>query len=115
MTAQTSTARFPPVHRINLGVRKKENGRRFLALPVFLCPAIMEWRVKIIQEESNVRTSGQVDPKLNIIKNKPKTVIPFIIDGCTVSFTSTPKEKDDTIKTIKEILLSAYKTKTARS
>jgi len=39
------------------------------------------------------------------------TTTPIIVDGCSVTFTSTSKESDDSIKEVKEILLSAYKKK----
>jgi len=58
----------------------------------------------------NAQTSGQVGPKCKS-ENKRGAVQPFIIGGCAVSFSSTPKNTDNTMKTVKEILLSAYRTK----
>jgi hypothetical protein len=62
----------------------------------------------------NVQTSGQLDPKLKSVKEKNHKIIPFIIDGCAVSISSTPKGTDEPMKTVKEILLSAYRTRIAR-
>ena len=59
----------------------------------------------------NAQTSGQVGPKINIVKD---TGMPVIINGCAVSFSSSPKGADEAIKTVKEILLSAYRTRIAR-
>jgi len=39
------------------------------------------------------------------------TIGPFVIDGCTVTLSSTVDGTDDPIRTIKEILLSAYRSK----
>jgi len=58
-------------------------------------------------------TSGQIDPKCKSA-NRSGAVKPFIIDGCTVSFSSSKKATDSTMKTVKEILLSAYRTKSVR-
>ena len=64
----------------------------------------------ISKQQLNVQTSSH-DPNLKIIKSNHGTIIPISIDGCTVSFSSTPKETDESIKTVKDILLSAYRTK----
>ena len=66
------------------------------------------------QQQINIRTSGQVDPKLSGTKNKSGTAAPLMINGCTVSFTSTRKGTDETIKMVKQILFSAYRTKAAK-
>ena len=58
----------------------------------------------------NTRASEQ-RPKLERSKLTPK----YIINGCTVSFTSATRATEEQIKVIKEILLSAYKTKIAKS
>jgi len=66
------------------------------------------------QQKMNMRTSGQLVPKPNGMKHNQNPTTPFLIGGCSVSFTSTPKSTDETIKTVKEILLSAYRTKAVR-
>lgn len=63
------------------------------------------------QAQDYRQTSGQSDPKC--VNIRTQTDIPFTINGCTVSFTSSGKGSDDSIKAVKEILLSAYRTKTA--
>ena len=63
----------------------------------------------MITQQLNKGTSGQIDPKSNI-----ETAQPLIINGCAISFTSSPKGTDETIKTVKQILLSAYRTKAVR-
>jgi len=40
--------------------------------------------------------------------------MPFIIDGCAVFCTSTARGTEEPIKAVKEILMSAYRTRTAR-
>ena len=60
-----------------------------------------------MQVKIDRQTSGQVDPKCNI------TNIPFVINGCTVSFSSN-KRTDDPIEAVKEILLTAYRSRIAR-
>jgi len=65
----------------------------------------------MITQPLNAETSGQIDPKSN---NTNGTAAPFIIDGCTVSFSSSAKGTDEPIKAVKEILFSAYRTKAVR-
>ena len=61
----------------------------------------------------DLRTSGQLDPKcVNINRNRNNT-IPFIINGCRVSLSSSMKNTDEPLNTVKEILLSGYKTRIA--
>ena len=55
-------------------------------------------------EKIDMQSSSQVGPKT-------ETAMPFVINGCTVSFSSTVKGTDEPIKAIKEILLSTYRTK----
>ncbi|MEA4894689.1 MAG: hypothetical protein VB064_05455 [Oscillospiraceae bacterium] len=45
------------------------------------------------------------------IHEKHGADLSFIIDGCSVSISSSPKGTDDPLKTVREILLSAYRTK----
>ena len=45
--------------------------------------------------------------------NKQGTAIPFIINGCAVSVSSSAKGTDDLIVAVKEILLSAYRKRIA--
>ena len=44
-----------------------------------------------------------------------ETDLSLVINGCTVSITSSPKGSDDPLKTVREILLSAYRTKQPKS
>ncbi|MCK9479592.1 MAG: hypothetical protein M0R40_08880 [Firmicutes bacterium] len=61
-------------------------------------------------KKSDVRASGQLDIKSEY--QKCENLAPsIVIDGCTVSFTSTKKDTDETLMAVKEILLSAYGTK----
>jgi hypothetical protein len=66
-----------------------------------------------MQAQNDMPTSGQVDPKYKAINQKQNAVIPFVINGCTVSF-STGIKADEPIKAVKEILLSAYGSRMAR-
>jgi len=65
----------------------------------------------MVTQQLNEGTSGQIDPKSN---NTNDTAKPFIIDGCTVSFSSSAKGTDEPIKAVKEILFSAYRAKAVR-
>jgi len=56
-------------------------------------------------------TSGQVGSKCGNIEYPRDNVIPFIINGCSVSFSSNVKGTDEPIKAVKEILMSAYRTR----
>jgi len=40
-----------------------------------------------------------------------ETDLLLVIDGCSVSVSSSPKGTEDPLKTVQEILLSAYRTK----
>lgn len=42
---------------------------------------------------------------------KRETDLSLVIDGCSVSISSCPKGADDPMKTVREILLSAYMTR----
>jgi len=64
----------------------------------------------MITQQINMRTSGQNVPKCT----KTQVVQPLMINGCAVSFSSSVKGTDEPIKAVKEILFSAYKTKTIR-
>lgn len=44
----------------------------------------------------------------------PENGLSLIIDGCSVSVSSSPKGTDDPLKTVREILISDYRTKTAK-
>ena len=50
----------------------------------------------------------------NIDNYKRDTSLSLNIDGCIVSFTSNTKNSDEAIQAAKEILLSAYRTRTTR-
>ena len=52
--------------------------------------------------------------KYKTINQKQQAAIPFVINGCTVSF-STSIKTDEPIKAVREILLSAYGSRMARS
>ena len=55
-----------------------------------------------------------IAPKFFNADNDREAVTPFIIDGCVVSLSSTPENADNVIQKVKEILLSAYRTKAVR-
>ena len=63
------------------------------------------------QRQANMQTSGQVGPKIISTNNHRDNVIPLTINGCTVSFTSNGKGANEPIKAVKEILMSAYRTR----
>lgn len=44
----------------------------------------------------------------------PENGLSLTIDGCSVSISSSPKGTDDPLKTVREILLSAYRTQQPR-
>jgi hypothetical protein len=50
-------------------------------------------------------------PNCTNIKDQTDNKIPFVINGCTVSFTSSDKSTADSLKAVKEILMSAYRTR----
>lgn len=56
----------------------------------------------------------------HILEHKPhtqakrETDLSLVIDGCSVSISSSPKGTDEPLKTVREILLSAYRTKQPR-
>jgi hypothetical protein len=62
---------------------------------------------------AQTQTSGQVDPKHNNTTQKRGNVLSFVINGCTVSVSSSNKT-DEPIKAVKEILLSSYRSRIAR-
>ena len=64
--------------------------------------------------QSNPQTSGQVDPKIKHSNKSRKSTMPVVINGCTVSFSSTATKTDEALGTVKEILLSAYRSRMAR-
>jgi len=45
---------------------------------------------------------------------RPENGFSLVIDGCSVSISSSPKGTDDPLKTVREILLSAYSTRQPR-
>lgn len=69
----------------------------------------------MLEQQVNMRTSGQLDPKCKIQKSKCGAVQPYVINGCTVSFSSSLKDTDKIIKTVKEILLASYRIKIVRN
>jgi len=44
----------------------------------------------------------------------PENGLSLVIDGCSVSVSSSPKGTDDPLKTVRDILLSSYRTKQSR-
>ena len=60
-------------------------------------------------------TSGQLDPKFRSDINRFGISVPFVIDGCSVTFSRSAQSGDETIKAVKEILLSAYRTRFTNS
>ena len=66
-----------------------------------------------IHEDNDMHTSGQLGPKHgNTAKNQESKQ--FLIDGCSVSFSSADKGSDEVMKIVKEILLTTYRAKTAK-
>ena len=45
------------------------------------------------------------------IPQKHRADLSFIVDGCSVSISSSPRGMDDPLKTVRDILLSSYKAK----
>ena len=69
----------------------------------------------ILTQQLNLQTPGQVAP-MNKHKNQQRnTGISFVINGCAVSCTSKVKGTDEPLAAVKEILLSAYRTRMTRS
>jgi len=68
--------------------------------------------VRIMQTTLNHRTSGQHDPKLNN-KTRKQSTTPIVINGCSVTFSPSINKTDEPLKAVKEILLSAYRTRMA--
>ena len=64
----------------------------------------------ITQNQSSVSASGQNVQRFESNNRNGNMVMPFIINGCTVSVTATPNTTTDPILAIKEILLSSYRT-----
>jgi len=64
-------------------------------------------------QQSHIQVSRQLNLKRSSQKNKNNSAMPFIINGCVVSFSSNAKDADEPITTAKNILLSAYRTKVA--
>ena len=67
------------------------------------------------QSTTNLRVLSQADPLHNNAANKRGSTIMLVIDGCTVTLTSSAKGSQEAIQAAKEILLSAYRFKAARS
>ena len=67
-----------------------------------------------MQAQSDVQTSGQAAPMNKNKKQGHNTVIPFSINGCAVSFTSNANSTNEPLAAVKEILLSAYRTRTTK-
>lgn len=47
-------------------------------------------------------------------QERRETDLSLVIDGCAVSITSSPKGTDEPLTTVREILLSAYRTKSSK-
>ena len=65
--------------------------------------------------QTDLRTSGQLDPKLINLNHNRNRTMQYIINGCRVSFSAKAGNNDEPIKIAKEILLSAYKTRIINS
>jgi hypothetical protein len=59
-------------------------------------------------------TSGQVDPKYKTNTKINKTSSTLIVNGCAVTLTSSSSENDESLKAIRDILVSAYRTRMTR-
>jgi|GEM_PF-2785586 len=51
-------------------------------------------------------------PKSGYIDQKQNNAMPLIINGCSVSFAASAEVASDTVKSLKEILIAVYRTKT---
>jgi hypothetical protein len=66
------------------------------------------------QNELSQTTSGQLDPKLRRTNPIRNLSAPIMFDGRAVSFSSNASNSDETINAVKEILLTAYRTRTTK-
>jgi len=62
-------------------------------------------------QQKHIIVSRQLNPTRNNQNDKIKFSMPFIINGCVVSFSPNADRADEPIKAAKTILLSAYRTK----
>ena len=65
------------------------------------------------QQNQDIFTSGHIDPKYKNQNHKDRNAIPFVINGCVVSITSSAEKSDDVLNEVKMILLSAYRSRMA--
>ena len=86
-----------------------------MSVAAFCYPPIYERRVNMRTQiqQMDSPTSGQVGPKSGRDSNRFGIAAPFVINGCSVTFSKSARSGDDTIKAVKEILLSAYRTRFA--
>lgn len=66
-------------------------------------------------KEITVQTSGQSVPKSTDQPQGRNMGISFVLNGCSVSVTSNTAKGDEPLAAVKEILLSTYRTGTAKS
>ena len=63
----------------------------------------------------DTHTMSQPGPHCGNIIQKQDMTEPLIFNGCVVSMTSTANSTNDAINAVKEILLSSYRTKSAKA
>jgi len=67
-----------------------------------------------MQEKLVTQASGDQIAAESLNNNETSSVISLDINDCTISFSASTKGTDDSIIAVKEILLSAYRTKHVR-
>jgi len=64
---------------------------------------------------TSIQASGQDVLICNDVKQRRDATMSLVIDGCIVTLTSNASDgSGEVVQTMKEILLSAYRSKTAR-
>jgi len=66
-------------------------------------------------QQMYITTPSQVDHENMNQITKRNSSTSFVINGCVISFSSATKSTDEPIKAVKEILLSVYRTRVAKS
>ena len=67
------------------------------------------------QRMTSIQASGQDVLICNDVKQRRDATMSLVIDGCIVTLTSNASDgSGEVVQTMKEILLSAYRAKTAR-
>ena len=91
---------------------KARRKRRRASVALSLSPGdYYDFHGGMYMQSMGMQASGQLGPKCNNINYHRNNTIPFAINGCTVSFTSSDSNTDEPIKAVKEILMSAYRSR----